>query len=94
MKKYEKFIRLSPKLFVIAAALDLVKQLQSLLPFWLEFHGQLFSRTDYDFNNGKLTVDFVYRLIDVIIFPFAWLGSAIVIALLLELYDRGRTPHA
>jgi hypothetical protein len=94
MMKFEKFIRLSPRLFVLAAGLDLVKQAQSVLPFWLQFHEQLFSRSDYDFNNGKLTVDFVYRLIDVAIFPLGWLGSAIAITLLLEIYDRGRRSDA
>jgi len=94
MNRIESFIRLSPKLFVVAAGLDLVKQVQDLLPFCLQFHDQIFSHSDYEFNNAKLTVEFVYRVIDVIIFPFAWLGTAIIITLLLRIHDRGRSGNA
>jgi|tagenome__1003787_1003787.scaffolds.fasta_scaffold15815372_2 hypothetical protein len=94
MTRTERFIRLSPTLFVFAAGLDLVKQVQSLLPFWLQGHELLFSHEDYEFNNAKVTVEFLYRLIDVIIFPLGWLGSAIVITLLLRIYDRSRASEA
>jgi hypothetical protein len=94
MSRIENFIRISPKLFLLAAGLDFIKQVQSLLPYWLQFHDQLFSRSDYDFNNGKVTVEFVYRLIDVIIYPFGWVGSAIIITLLLEMRDKRRVSDA
>jgi hypothetical protein len=94
MSRIENFIRISPKLFLLAAGLDFIKQVQSLLPYWFQFHDQLFSRSDYDFNNGKMTVEFVYRLIDVIIYPFGWVGSAIIITLLLEMRDKRRVSDA
>ena len=89
MRRVEQFIRLSPTLFVFAAGLDFVKQVQSLLPFWLQGHDLLFSHEDYEFNHAKVTVEFLYRLIDVIIFPLAWLGTAVIITLLLRIHDRG-----
>ena len=92
--RYEKFIRFVPKLFVLAAALDFIKYVQSLLPFWLVNRELIFSGEDRDFNHYKATVDLVYRLIDVIIYPLAWIGTAIIITLLIELYDRGRAPNA
>jgi hypothetical protein len=94
VNRVENSIRISPKLFLVAAALDFVKQVHLLLPFWLQFHDQLFSHDDYEFGHARLTVEFVYRLIDVIIFPLAWVGSAIIITLLLRIYDGGRTPNA
>jgi hypothetical protein len=94
MSRVENFIRIAPKLFLLAAGLDFIKQVQSLLPFWLEFHDQLFSRTDYDFNHGKMTVEFFYRLIDVVIYPLGWVGSAIIITLLLEMRDKRRVANA
>jgi hypothetical protein len=41
-----------------------------------------------------VTVEFVYRLIDVIIYPFGWVGSAIIITLLLEMRDKRRVSDA
>ena len=95
MNRVENFIRISPKLFLVAAGLDLIKQVQSLLPYWLQFHDQLFSRSDYDFSNGKLTVQFIYLLIDVLTYPLGWVGTAIVIKLLLDIHDgrRGTRPE-
>ena len=88
MMQFEKLIRLSPKIFVFAAGLDLVKQLQWLFPFWLRYHEQAFTSADYEFNNAKYTVDLVDRLLSVVLFPLGWIATAIVITLLLATYDQ------
>ena len=94
MNKFEKFIRFSPRLFLIGAAVDLVKQLLWLLPFWFHYHNQVLTEADYGYQDGRMTVEFFDRLLNVFIYPVAWVGTAIVITLLIELYDRGRTPNA
>jgi hypothetical protein len=85
--RFEKFIRLSPYVFVAAAIVDFVKQLLWLLPFWLKSHDQLFTDSDYEYYAAKFTIDFVDRLLAVFIYPIAWIGTAIIITLLLRIYD-------
>jgi len=94
MNRFEKFIRFSPTLFLIAAAVDLVKQLLWLLPFWLHYHNQVLTGADYDYQDGRMTVESFDRLLSVFLYPLGWVASAIVVTLLIELYDRGRSPNA
>ena len=77
MKEFEKFIRFSPKLFVFAAVVDLIKQIQELV----SFKNQIPPDSEY-YTSGLIS-----RAFDVLLFPLGWLGSAIVITLLLALYD-------
>jgi len=86
--KFEKLIRLSPYIFVAGGIVDLVKQLLWLLPFWLRYRDQLFTDSDYDYYAAKFTLDFADRLLDVFLYPIAWIGTAIIITLLLRIYDE------
>ena len=94
MSRFESFIRFSPKLFVFAAVLDLVKQIQWLLVSWLKYHNEVFSGSDYGYHDGAYTADLIDRALDVFLYPLGWVATAIVVTLLLELYDRGRAPNA
>ena len=94
MNKVERFIRFSPKLFIVAGGLDFIKHVQILLPFWFLNRDLILSGQDHEFNHSKGIADLIYLLIDVITYPLAWIGSAIIITLLLQIYDRGRTPDA
>ena len=93
MRKFEKLMRLSPYLFVAAAIVDFVKQLLLFLAVWLRYHDQAFTDSDYSFHDGRVTVDLVDRFLALLIYPLGWIGTAIIITLLIQLYDR-RTPNA
>ena len=95
MNKFEKFIRFSPRLFLIAAVVDLVKQLLWLLPFWLHYHNQVLTTADYGYQDGRMTVEFFDRLLSVFLYPLGWIATAIVVTLLLSIYDaRKRASEA
>ena len=90
---YEKFIRRMPKLLVLAAILDLVKQFFSLSMLWQA--NRYFSALGSD---NEIYWKIVYSLFDqglgAVLYPFGWLSSAVVVTLLLALYDRGRVENA
>jgi hypothetical protein len=88
--RFEKLIRLSPYVFVAGAIVDFVKQLLWLLPFWFRYRDQGLLGFDYGQDTARLTIDFVDRLLDLVIYPVAWVGTAIIITLLLRIYDTRR----
>jgi hypothetical protein len=87
MKKYEKLVRLSPKIFLVAAVLDFAKQLLWLLPFWLRYHNQVLTAADYGYSDGRYTVEFLDRVLSLFLYPLGWVASAIIVGLLLNVYD-------
>jgi len=94
--KYEKLIRLSPKILVLAALLDFLKQLPGLLLVWRQYHQEGPSWADYAHTNGLYALEFYNQLLGLFLYPFGWLVSAIIITLLLNLYDlrRSSPPEA
>ena len=87
MTKRANLIRLSPKIFMFAAALDLLKQLLLLVPYWLHHHNQVLAASDYGFTDGQYTVGFFDTLFGVFLYPLGWVATAIIVSLLLELHD-------
>ena len=91
--KYERLIRLMPKLLLLAAAADFIKQCLFVASSW---HGsQYFTALS---SNSDLYLQVLYGLLDralgVVLYPFAWVVSSVTISLLLSIYDGGRIDHA
>jgi hypothetical protein len=89
--KFESLIRLSPRIFVFGAGLDFIKQTQWVLPVWVSYRESA-RAGDYADVTSKLRMDLLDRLLSLVLYPLAWIGTAIVIALLIAIYDQRQAP--
>ena len=88
--RFEQLIRMSPKIFVVAAGLDFVKQTLWVLPYW--FQEQESARIGAMLDN-RVKLELADRILGLILYPLAWMASAIIVTLLLAIYDHRKAAE-
>ena len=93
MRKFEKVIRLFPVILVLAAAMDFVKQLL-LLWTWLQVNNQALAETGYGHAPTGYAASLFNLVLGILLYPLGWFVSAVIITLLIELYDQRRPANS
>ncbi|MBV8908887.1 MAG: hypothetical protein JOZ20_07790 [Sphingomonas sp.] len=85
--KFERLIRLSPRIFVFAAGLDLVKQLLWVAPYWLR-EREVGRVGEFAALDPQFKLEMADRILGLVLYPLGWLATAIIVTLLLAIYDQ------
>ena len=90
MLNFEKLARQLPNVLVIAAFFDFLTNLMSLWSFWRQ--NQYFSSVTDGDSYWLVSIGLAQHGIGLILYPLGWIVSAVMLHLLLAIYD-GKSPH-